>query len=497
MFSQIFNLSNYFFNPYAIPGMVVSILIFSIGLFVLLQNRRSLVSAAFFFQCSSVALWVFGMSLVYLSRAQETALIWYRYFTFLGVTNIMPSFSFLAITWAGEFSKKKLFITSNYLISFICYYFAVTTSHIISPYEMRAYFWGLYPIYKPWALVFIFIYTAQFTAGLYILYRAYKDEKILIKRTQVGTMVIATLIAVTASADFIPKFFSISLYPYGYISIFIYVSLVAYSIVRYKTFDIETAIHKTGMWLLSFSFIIIPLIFIYRWVSPYVADSGPWQSVLWVSGFLVLAFYLRVIQPKIDHFFQRRQSNLEEISNRFTEDLVHLKGLGQLIQRIEDTISDTMYPEEISIFIYSEEAKNYRLVNTIKQPQCPPEINGDNKFLRQLSKNNRIVYKEFIEIDPAYASIKVEAKDYFRITGALVVIPLVLNENLLGIINLGKKANFKRYTGPDFHFLTMLKNQATIAISNSLLYENMEEQVRQRTKELVDVQKLDPPAVEL
>ena len=57
-----------------------------------------------------------------------------------------------------------------------------------------------------------------------------------------------------------------------------------------------------------------------------------------------------------------------------------------------------------------------------------------------------------------------------------MLIPLVLNERLLGIINLSKKSNLRRYNAADFRFLATLKNQSTIAISNSLLYENIEEQ---------------------
>ncbi|MCG2712728.1 MAG: ATP-binding protein, partial [Candidatus Omnitrophica bacterium] len=81
-----------------------------------------------------------------------------------------------------------------------------------------------------------------------------------------------------------------------------------------------------------------------------------------------------------------------------------------------------------------------------------------------------------------------EAKDYFDLTEAIVAIPLVLNTKLLGMINLGKKANFQRYRASDFYFLNTLKNESVIAILNSLLYENMEEQVKQRSKELIEVQ---------
>ncbi|OGX18686.1 MAG: hypothetical protein A2Y04_00525 [Omnitrophica WOR_2 bacterium GWC2_45_7] len=112
-----------------------------------------------------------------------------------------------------------------------------------------------------------------------------------------------------------------------------------------------------------------------------------------------------------------------------------------------------------------------------------------DEFLRWLNKNNKIVYREFVEIDPAYAAIKDASRRYFNAAGAMVAIPLVLNERLLGVINLDKKANLSRYNALDFHFLTTLKNQSAIAISNSLIYQDIEEQVRQRTEELVEVQK--------
>ena len=489
MFNQLLNISNYYFNPYAIPVMVVGMLILSIGLFVLKQNKRSIINIAFFFQCFSVALWTLPISLVYLSRAPETALIWYRYFTFFGVVNIMPSLILLAIAWTGKFNQKKLFVFANYLIAFVFYILAVSTNKVVVPHAMQNYFWGFYPTYGTWARAFLGLYATQFIIGITILYRAYKREDLPVKKIQIGTMITATLVASAATADFIPKFFHVPLYPYGYIPIFIYVSLVAYSIVRYRTFDIETAIHKTAMWLLTFSFILVPILALERMLAPYIRKSDFAQIGFCVFSSLTLAFYLRVIQPKIDHCFQRRQSNLEEISSRFTDDLVHLKGLNQLIQRIEDAIADTLYPQKIDIFIYSEKERTYKLVNTINRPRETLELNSEDRFLQWLSENDKIVHKDFIDIDPAYAKIKEAAKSYSDRTEAIVVIPLVLNENLLGVVNLGKKSNLRRYTGPEFQFLTKLKNQSTIAISNSLLYETMEEQVRQRTKELLDVQK--------
>ena len=48
MLKEIFTLSNYYLNLYAIPVLLVSIAIFFIGFFVLFQNKRSMVNIAFF-----------------------------------------------------------------------------------------------------------------------------------------------------------------------------------------------------------------------------------------------------------------------------------------------------------------------------------------------------------------------------------------------------------------------------------------------------------------
>ncbi len=490
MISRLFNISNYYFNPYAIPVFLVSILILFIGFFVLKQNKKAIINIAFFYQSFSVGLWLFAISIVYSSRVPDIALIWYRYFTFFGVVNIMPSLVFCGMAWIGQFKRRKKFLIINYLIVFVIYILGITTDKIIISYDMRKYFWGFYPIYGSWAGAFMLIYLIQFSIGFGSLYFAYKKEENPVRKMQIGTVIMATLIASMASVDFIAKFFDIPLYPYGYIPIFIYVSVVAYSIVRYKTFDIETVVHKTVMWLFSFSFIIVPVFFLYRWFFPYIKESIVLQTEFWIISFLSLTFYLRVVQPKVDHFFQRRRFNLSQIERQFTEDLVHLKGFDKLIRHIENIIKDTLYPQNVDIFIYNnEDKKKYKLVNKIDKSEKIVELKSDDQFLLWLAKNDSLAYRQFIEIDPRYASIREKAENYFNLTKAIVVVPLVLNEKLVGVVNLGRKANLRRYSALDFSLLTALKNQSAIAISNSLVYENIENQVRQRTKQLVEVQK--------
>jgi len=72
---------------------------------------------------------------------------------------------------------------------------------------------------------------------------------------------------------------------------------------------------------------------------------------------------------------------------------------------------------------------------------------------------------------------------------AAVIVPGFLKNKLLGFLVLGNKRSGRFYTQEDLNTFSVLANQAALAIENASLYESMEEQVRQRTRELVEVQK--------
>src|SRR3989338_4474342 len=95
------NAAAYFLNPFAIPVLAVSTLLLLISLFVLTQNPKSSRNVSFFIICISSCIWLYGISVVYCCRFEASALNWYKYFTFFGVTLIAPSIYFFSASWAG------------------------------------------------------------------------------------------------------------------------------------------------------------------------------------------------------------------------------------------------------------------------------------------------------------------------------------------------------------------------------------------------------------
>jgi len=483
----LFHISHYHFNIHAIPVMLVGLLIFCIGLLIFFQTRRTVKDIAFVLFCMSSTLWLFTMGFVYSAPDPQTALRLYKSLTFFGVSNLTPNLYLFAACASGLLHKQRYWVILTYVVTNTIYLLALTTDKFITlPHH---YFWGYYPHYEPLNYLFLLTFAIVFFANQSHLKLAYEREDVPAKKNQIRLIKLSLLFGLTAFIDFIAKVWTVTIYPAGFISMFILISLLAYSIIRYKAFDIETVIHKTILWVLSFSIIVIPIFLVYRDILPYIGDSLVGQFTFWVISFVVFAVYLRVFQPKIDHFFQRRKADLDAISSRFVRDLVHLKGFDNLIRLIEQTITNALYPQWIDIFIYDQKKKNYHVVNRPDLEDRAFQFDEKDEFLLWLKNSKKIIYREFVDIDPEYASVKNVAEQYFIATGAMIVIPLVLNERLLGIINLDKKANLERFKAVDIRFLTTLKNQSAIAISNSLMYHNIEEQVKERTKELVEVQK--------
>jgi len=480
--------SHYSFNPYALTYFFSGMFVAAEGIFVCFQNRKSIINLSFAAVTVCAGIWLTGVGLVLSSVSESNAIIWARYYCWFGIIFITPCLHLFSLGWAMKsVRERRRFLWFNFLSALAFYTVCFSSSYLVE--GVWSFPWGYYPkagfLHKYFLIWFsfqVFMIFRNFSYG-------FKNEVISARKKQTQYIILAFIFGVfMGSVDFLANY-GVRLHSIGSIAIVIFSSIIAYSIVNYKLMDIETVIHKTILWTLSFSIVFIPIFLIYRQLFSRIQFSPFLQIGFWGAGFIIFAVYLRLVQPKIDHIFQRRKADLEEISNRFGEDLVQLKGVDNLVRRIEETILNTLYSQRADIYIYNEKKKNFALANRTNREGQVLEFDRNHVFLDWLGKNNQIVHKDYVEIDPKYASVKDEARDYFHKTRSTVTVPLVLDNTLLGVITLDKKANLAPYNALDFQFLRTLKNQSAIAISNSLIYQNIEEQVKLRTAELVEMQK--------
>ncbi len=254
------------------------------------------------------------------------------------------------------------------------------------------------------------------------------------------------------------------------------VIFTAYAIIRYKAMDIQTVIHKTIMWAVMSSTVIIP-IYIYSYlIKTQNINLGITSNTLALVAILLLyTAYLKYLQPHIDHLFQRKKYDMQAVIKEFTDDLIVLKGLNELVNKIIGTVTDILYVKRSSLLLYDNDSENLISARTIGIDKGL-SISASSPFVPWLKDYDRIVEQEQIGVDPQFEEIRGVARDYFENVDAKVCIPIVYDKKILGIINLSEKKNLKPYSDMDVEFLSSIKNEATIAIANSLLFDRVERQ---------------------
>lgn len=484
-------------SVHSVPILIVSTVILFIGVFVLVQNLKSVANFVFFLICLCVNLWLYGSALLYPAHNPETALRIYRYVTFLGVSYVATMVYLFSVVWLKLGIRQQLYAVAGLIGSGLFYLLGLTSPDSFP--GMYRYFWGNYPHYGLSNIFFLQFFFGYFFAAFCNFAIAYRREARPIRKKQIQFIAIAFLISFTGSVDFLPKLLYLPIYPIGYVCVFVWIMMVAYAIVKYRVMDIETVVHKTLMWAVLSSLVFLPvaaLFFFFRELFMRVPPAV--SAAAGVGVFWALMLYAKKIQPWIDHFFQRRKYDLERVLIKFNDNLVHLKGLSELVAYIIQTVQGVLYVDKVHVFL--KKGGERQLARLDGFQEGVGELSLDDGFMGWLGEHDDVVRFDFIDIDPRFEQIRKEAHGFFEHLGIKVCVPLVLNGELLGLILLGQKGNLKSFRAPEIQFLSELRRAATIAFSNSIRLiemqeslrrwnDELEEKVRQRTRELEEAQK--------
>ncbi len=295
------------------------------------------------------------------------------------------------------------------------------------------------------------------------------------KKEQIKYFLYGSLIYVTGaiiSAVILPLFINDLLIKdllYDAIFIFelIWISFLAYAIVKYQLLDIETVFHQTLMWLLTSILILIPLIIIFSIFEKQLKKLSKNELIffLFIIVYLFTA-YKNFLQNIIDKIFLRKKYNKEKVFHKFISELSILSGMEDLISNIENVITKNLYSDKVKLFIFNSRDKEYKEYNSSRNKI----YYYNDKFISFLSKSNNIIKKDTIEVDPKYLYIKRYLLKIFKQNKAEICVPFIVNYNLVGFMFLGKKVNLKNYTREDTEFLKMISGPISIAINNSITY---------------------------
>jgi hypothetical protein len=232
--------------------------------------------------------------------------------------------------------------------------------------------------------------------GHYELFKAYSSSTGL-RRNQLAYLFWSSLFGYIGGAVNFLFVFNINIpvvSTFGTYTIPIYVAATTYAIVRYRFMDIQTVIHKTAMWIATSSLIILPFGGLFYLGRDWIAGLSPFHEFILLAGVIVFLIpYIKVVQPRIDHFFQRRKHDLQKIIQDFMHEIAALKSLDELVSKLQNTISSVLYPEQTSIILLDDEAGTLKPFKLKGLPEGFV-ISNHAAFLNWLERTSQIVERD-------------------------------------------------------------------------------------------------------
>ncbi|KPK96556.1 MAG: hypothetical protein AMJ95_13575 [Omnitrophica WOR_2 bacterium SM23_72] len=479
---------------YALSGLINGLTSTIFGLFVYFKHKKNPVNRSYGLLSLGIAVWGYSYFFWQISRNAQEALFWLRWLT-VGSIFIPTFFLNFILTFLRIQKERRKTIYFAFLFSvFFSFFYA-------SPLLIK----GIGPklIFKFWpeagALysLFLVFFFACVLYACYMLFSAYrKSSGTGYIKNQIKLMLFASLIGFVGGSTNYPLWYNFPFLPVGTILVAVHVLILAYAIVKYRLMDIRLAITRTTIFVMVYTLVLglpfllatsgkralISLIGAQWWLGPLVL-----MTALGASG----PFIFLYIDKKAVALLLREQHRYQDILRHAAVDMTRIRNLQKLLDFIIKLFNDAVRITHSAIYLFDTKAGMFFLKAGFNLQKIQPDsITEKNVLIMWLERHKEpLVYEEIKrKSEDNLGSVFDELTKEMESLNAAVVLPCLLEEKLLDILILGDKVSGKIYTAEDLDNFLELGREVALATENALLYGYIEEEIRQRSRQLIEVE---------
>jgi serine phosphatase RsbU (regulator of sigma subunit) len=269
--------------------------------------------------------------------------------------------------------------------------------------------------------------------------------------------------------------------PFNFMIFFVlfFPASMAYSIVRHNLFDADTIIRRTVGYtvvtaIVIGAYVLVSISFNVLLGQYQIAQSRAFPIVFTLAIILIFNPLRDRIQSLVDRIFFRKEYDYSEIVNRIGGAMTSLMDLGQILRQMVSTFMKDMFIETSSIMLLSPTGTGYQVFLADGERKMDVEqvtLQRDQPLIQIIEKDKKELTRYDILEDPKYKTVCQECVKDFEILHASLMVPLVFQDKVIGLINLGEKKSGKFYNREDIDLLHTLASQGAVAIENAKLME--------------------------
>jgi two-component system NtrC family sensor kinase len=244
----------------------------------------------------------------------------------------------------------------------------------------------------------------------------------------------------------------------------------SYSISRYRLVDIEVFLKKAAT--LIFSFFVIA--FVYFFVSSRTrlfSESRLNTVVLGVLAIVLGATLFtplkRLFQGLLDRAIYKRSYEYRRTLLSIIRDLSRERNLEKLAQSLLEAIANALSLKSLALLLAEEgDRQGFKVLKTKGDgPRLADRIVLDDWLAAALRDRDTLALVSASESEPARA-----AMERLSSLGFFHVLPLKVEDKVIGCLVMGKKADGSFFSREDWELLTTISGSAALALENADLY---------------------------
>lgn len=396
--------------------------------------------------------------------------------------------AFFAVAFFFHFIAKYLGLNKKFLVAIV--YILALTFLFFNWYDRSRYFLGdIYFVFdqfywidaikykNPLFLIFYFsFYWVVLGYAFFLLLKALRNSvgdihnKLRYFTIAVGFGWLGT------NPLFLPAF-HIKVYPYSNFLVATYPLFVAYAIIRHQVMEIEIVVKKTLVFGALFLLVLGMFVGVTLITQEFLIGGRIWGLVISAAIIILTVRPLEDILVKItDRYLFQKKYDYQQVLKAFIDEVITLLDLKKIIKGTLDLLAGTLHPEKVSILLIDENTGE--LVVSDDKSQNNILINRKSEIFSYLSKTKKIL---ILESDDG-SDISEELKSEMKSLAIYIAVPLYVQDDIIGVMLLGKKKSDEYYTQEDISILTDLARTEAIAVKNAQFYEKSRREIADKSE---------------
>ncbi len=452
----------------------------TVALFMFAKNRKGLLNIAFALGMLSIGLIEFGDLITF---KEPHILLFYKKVSLIGESLLPGVWLLFSLIYGRKnyreipaFWKTALFISVFPVISVLFFhpnqFFYLSDTESIMFLGPAGYYFYL----------FILIFTILTLINLEGILRSSSGRiRWSIKHMLIGTGGIMASIIYYYSHAILYRSIDTSLSPVRSTVVIISSLLIMVSISRQtfpkEGFFVSREIFYKSFALLAAGIYLLSLGIMGAGIKYFGKDFGRYLSIVIVfAGVIALISLLfsetlrRRVKVFIDKNFYRDKYDYRAQWLQFTQRISSTKSSDELLSSILERFAAAIGSTTKSLWLYNSASDVFYQAQPCDASSRGTSLKGSNSLISFFKEKGWI----FNSQDRDHKILE-ENKEFFEKIDASLVVPLMTNGSVIGFIVLGKFLSNDTYNYEDYDFLKTLARQATSAVMNARLSEELAE----------------------